>query len=79
MSCDGAVKKSFTPPSQATGLQPYFPSPDATPCGNATATRRGRRKPSQKGIDGNKKAAMMGGSVQRKAFGVEVEPASTAS
>ncbi|WP_221232050.1 hypothetical protein, partial [Xanthomonas translucens] len=31
------------------------------------------------GIDGNKKAAMMGGSVQRKAFGVEVEPASTAS
>ncbi|WP_309918949.1 hypothetical protein, partial [Xanthomonas sp. 1678] len=63
------MKKSFTPPSQAPRLQPYFPSPDATPCGNATATRKGRQKPPQKGIDGNKKAAMMGGSVHRKAFG----------
>ncbi|WP_369935603.1 hypothetical protein [Xanthomonas tesorieronis] len=41
--------------------------------------KKRRQLPDKSGIDGNKKAAMMGGSVQRKAFGVEVEPASTAS
>ncbi|WP_267096438.1 hypothetical protein, partial [Xanthomonas sacchari] len=35
--------------------------------------------PDQKGVDGKKKAAMMGGSVRRKALGFEDEPASTAS